>query len=96
MRKPTSLALQVSAFPVEAEILFPPLTYLRPTKKKQVIVIDVPDVLAAESSAEEESSSSSKSPGAFGRARSRSRVSQASAPKSRKITFTVLEVEPQL
>jgi hypothetical protein len=30
----------VSAFPSEAEILYPPLTYLQPTGRTQVIVVD--------------------------------------------------------
>jgi hypothetical protein len=30
----------VSAFPGEAEILYPPLTYLQPTGRKQVIEVD--------------------------------------------------------
>ena len=30
----------VSAFPAEAEILYPPLTYLQPSGRKQVIEVD--------------------------------------------------------
>jgi hypothetical protein len=30
----------VSAFPTEAEILYPPLTYLQPTGRKQVLEVD--------------------------------------------------------
>jgi hypothetical protein len=30
----------VSAFPAEAEILYPPLTYLQPTGRKQVLEVD--------------------------------------------------------